>query len=385
MIARVFACLMLLTCPAVAQDVAAIAYLGLEDDPYYEPQPVYTGLSLRDRERPLDGARLGVRDSRVLGRALGVKFELIEVLATPEGFTDVLSDLKATQPLAILIDLPAKLMAQAVAETGSDDLLINIRDGSDRWRGPDCAPHLLHTAPSDAMRSDALAQYLRSRGWDDVLLVHGPTEADIAQAATARTSAAKFGLKIVDQRAFELTNDPRRRNKSNIALLTGGARYDTVWLIDDQGDFGRYLPYATYAPRPVIGSEGLGPHAWHWTFERYGAPQLNQRFRRVADRDMSSDDWAAWVATKVIAEAVVGAGTADRGAVHRALRAPELSVDLYKGVRGNFRDWDGQLRQPILLATQNAVIAVAPIDGFEHQFDTLDTLGPDRDDSTCKR
>ncbi len=385
MIARFLALFLIVASPTAAQDLARIVYLGVDDDPYYEPQQRYTGLSLRDRHRPVEGIRLGMRDTRVLGRALGLTFELEEVLTSPEGLSEAIRDAQASQPLAILLDLPSSGMTTALAGAGPDDLFINIRDRSDRWRGDDCASALLHTPPSYSMLSDALAQHLRARGWTDVFILHGRTEADTEQAEAARRSATKFGLKIVDDRAFEFTNDPRRRDHSNIALLTGGVRSDVVWLVDADGDFGRYVPFATYAPRPVVGSEGLTPRAWHWTFERYGAPQLNQRFRRLADRDMTDDDWAGWAAVRVLTDAVVQAGSAERTAVHAALRSPDLSVDLYKGVRGNFRNWDGQLRQPILLATHNAVIAVAPVEGFEHQFDTLDTLGADNAESNCRQ
>lgn len=393
MIARVFTVLALLAWatgfasgPAAAEDSALILYLGVEGDPYYEPQPVYTGLSLRDRARPLDGVRLGFRDTRVLGRALGVSFELGEVLlATGEEPSEVIREAQERGALAVLLDLPPAEMQAAVASDAAGGVLINIRDGAEHWRAEDCAPGLLHTTPSDAMLSDALAQYLRSRGWDRVLLLHGTEARDEEVAEAARRSIAKFGLRLADDRAFELTNDPRRRDQSNIALLTGGADHDVIWLVDSYGEFGRYVPYATYAARPVVGSEGLVPRAWHWTFERYGAPQLNQRFRRLAGRDMTSEDWAAWAAVRSIVDAVSAAGSADPEAVRAALIASDLSVDLYKGVRGNFRDWDGQLRQPILLTTHNAVIAVAPLEGFEHQYDTLDTLGIDRSESQCRR
>lgn len=372
--------------PAAAVDSALIVYLGIEGDPYYEPQPVYTGLSLRDRPRPLDGVRLGFRDTRVLGRALGVTFELVEVLLPPgEVPPSAIRDARARGALAVLLDLPPAEMAAAVASAGSGGVLINIRDGAGRWRAEDCAPDLLHTVPSDAMLTDALAQYLRARGWDEVLLLHGSEARDEEVAEAARRSLAKFGLDLADDRAFELTNDPRRRNRGNIALLTGGVRHDVVWIVDTFGEFGRYVPYATYDARPVVGSEGLVPLAWHWTFERYGAPQLNQRFRRLAGRDMTSEDWAAWAAVRAIVDAVSAAGSSAPDAVRAALVSPELSIDLYKGVRGNFRDWDGQLRQPVLLTTHNAVVAVAPVEGFEHQFDTLDTLGTDRPESGCRR
>ena len=385
MIARVLALLLVLASQATAQDVARIVYLGIENDPYYEPQPLYTGLSLRDRRRPVEGILLGFRDTRVMGRALGVTFELDKVLAAPEGLPEALRAVQATQPLAILLDVPTKSMASLLSAADPDDLFINIRDRSDHWRGASCAKSLLHTVPSYAMLSDALAQHLRAQGWTEVLLLHGQTDTDTPQAEAVRRSAAKFGLKVADDRAFELTNDPRRRDQSNIVLLTGGVRYDVVWLVDAEGDFGRYVPFATYDARPVVGSEGLTPTAWHWTFERYGAPQLNQRFRRRADHDMSAEDWAGWVAVRAVTAALVQAGSADRNAVQQAMRSGDLSVDLYKGVRGNFRDWNGQLRQPILLATHNAVIAVAPVDGFEHQIETLDTLGADRAESTCRQ
>ena len=356
MIGRVVALLLFLASGALAQDVVRVAYFGIEGDRHYEPQPLYTGLSLRDLHRPLEGVRLGFRDTRVLGRALGVTFELEEVLTTPENLAETLSDLRAKDPQAILLDLPPDAMETALAHARHDDLLFNIRDGSDRWRGEDCSPVLLHTPPSDAMLSDALAQHLRAQGWAKILLLSGSTEEDARQVAAARRSAAKFGLRITGERSFELTNDPRRRDRSNIALLTGGVSHDVIWLIDNHGDFGRYVPYATYDARPVVGSEGLTPVAWHWTFERFGAPQLNQRFRRLADRDMTPGDWAAWAAVRSIVDAVAQVATADRDAVRQRLKSSDLSVDLYKGVRGTFRDWDGQLRQPILLATHSACL-----------------------------
>lgn len=369
--------------PAGADEVARIAYIGVEPDPRYEPQPVYTGLSLKDRHRPVDGVRLAFRDTRVLGRALGIGFELDEILLAPDD--DPVSAVRAAKEnaLAVLLDLPSEDTAAVVAAEGQDGLLINIRHGAERWRGADCAPALVHTPPSEAMLAEALAQYLRSQGWDDVLLLVGSTPDDLPLAAAARSAAKKVGLTIVAERSFELTNDPRRRDLSNIRLLTGGVRHDVVWLVDAEGEFGRYVPFATYAARPIVGSEGLVPVAWHWTLERYGAPQLNQRFRRLADRDMTSDDWAGWVAVRAVVEAVSQTRSIDPSTVQAMVRSPALTIDLYKGVRGSFRDWNGQLRQPLLLATSNAVIAVAPIEGFEHQLDVLDTLGADRGETAC--
>jgi ABC transporter substrate binding protein (PQQ-dependent alcohol dehydrogenase system) len=385
MIGRLLIICLMLAAPVSAQQLARVVYLGSAQDPYYEPRPVYTGLSLRDRARPVDGARLAVHGARVLGRSLGLGFRLDEVLLGPaDSVAEAVAAAADSGALAVLLDLPAARMADAVAEgAAAGPLLFDIRHPEARWRSGQCPPVLLHTLPSFSMLSDALSQYLRRRAWDRILLLRGTTERDTEESVAVRRSLAKFGLTLADERVFQLSNDPRQRELSNVALMTAKARYDVVWVVDSDGEFGRYVPYATYAARPVVGSEGLTPRAWHWTFERYGAPQLNQRFRRLAGREMSSEDWAAWIAVRAVIEGVQRVGEASPAAVAAFVRSDALSLDLYKGVPGNFRAWNGQLRQPILLATHNAVIAVAPVEGFEHRADTLDTLGIDRPESAC--
>ena len=49
----------------------------------------------------------------------------------------------------------------------------------------------------------------------------------------------------------------------------------------------------------------------------------------------------------------------------------------------NFRDWNGQLRHPIPLVTDRAVVAMTPLEGFLHQRTELDTLGIDLAESRC--
>ncbi|MEA2079954.1 MAG: amino acid ABC transporter substrate-binding protein, partial [Pseudomonadota bacterium] len=57
------------------------------------------------------------------------------------------------------------------------------------------------------------------------------------------------------------------------------------------------------------------------------------------------------------------------------------------GFKGNwlaFRSWDHQLRQPLFLTTLNWVVARAPLEGFLHQTNNLDSLGFDKRDSKCR-
>lgn len=55
-----------------------------------------------------------------------------------------------------------------------------------------------------------------------------------------------------------------------------------------------------------------------------------------------------------------------------------------RGTPTSFRSWTNRLRQPILQHSCNAVIARAPVEGFLHPTDVLDTLGVDAPESGCK-
>lgn len=379
--------LVLAGAPALAADeVVSFAYLARENDPAYAPHRAYTGLVLRDRTPPLDGAKTALKESRVMGRRLGVRFELDEkTLGEADEAAAAILALVADGTRVFLLDLPLEDVKHAAAAlAGEDVLLFNIRHGADELRGEACSPVLFHTIPSDAMVMDGLAQFLFKKDWTDVLILEGEGEADRTLSAAFQASARKFGLDVVDVRPFVLSNDPRLRDQTNIPLLTGDAAYEVVFLADTLGEFGRYVPYQTYRPRPIVGSEGLVPSAWHWTWERHGAPQLNQRFDRIAGRHMQDADFAAWAAVKSVIEAMVRTQSRDIAVLRDYLRSDAFTLDTYKGEPGSFRRWDNQLRQVVLLHTHNAVIERAPIEGFLHQTNTLDTLGRDRPESACR-
>ena len=370
-----------------AKDLFPIVYLQRAEDPFYERHRVYTGLKLRDRHRPLAGAKVAIRESRVLGRAMGLGFELMERSLSPGEDPAEAIEASARDHGAgvFLLDLPLDDVTALASKLSRQNLvLFNVRHGDDRLRGVACASNLFHTVPSNAMLMDGLAQFLFKKRWRDVLVLVGEDEADRILREAFQRSAKKFRLDIVDVRPFVLKKDPRARDQNNIALLTSGKDYDAVFLADSVGEFGRYVPFNIQRARPVVGSEGLTASAWHWTWERHGAPQLNQRFDKIAKRPMESTDFAAWAAVKAIVEAVVRAKTTDVAVLRALLRSDDFKVDTYKGVPGSFRVWSNQLRQAVLLHTHNAVSARAPLDGFLHQRNNLDTLGMDERESRCK-
>lgn len=372
---------------AAPQDTFDFVYLQRAEDSYYAPHRAYTGLTLRDRHRPLDGAKTAAREGRILGRVMGLRFELeVRSLKAGEEPLAVAKALhRARGATVFLLDLPlSEVEALRPALSRRDLIFFNIRHSDDRLRGIDCAVGLFHTLPSHAMLMDALAQFLSKKGWRKVLLLVGEEDTDRSLSDAFTRSAQKFRLRIVDRREFVLSNDPRQRDRNNVTLLTSGKDYDVVFLADSVGEFGRYVPYNVRRPRPVIGSEGLSASAWHWTWERHGAPQLNQRFDRIAKRRMQATDYAGWAAVRSVIEAVVRTRSTDVMTLRDYMISEAFTFDAYKGAPANFRPWDHQMRQPILLHTDNAVIDRAPIEGFLHEKNNLDTLGPDQRESDCR-
>ena len=92
---------------------------------------------------------------------------------------------------------------------------------------------------------------------------------------------------------------------------------------------------------------------------------------------MKGTDWVTWAAVKSIVESVVHTRSTDYPALVRYRKGDRLTLDAYKGTPADFHPWNNQLRQPILLHTHNAVVARAPLSGFLHMVNDLDTLGFD--------
>ena len=124
--------------------------------------------------------------------------------------------------------------------------------------------------------------------------------------------------------------------------------------------------------------------AWHWAWDRHGAPQLEGRFEKLAKRPMADVDWSAWMAVKAVANSVQRTESSDFETLRDYLLGPDLILDGFKGNRLSFRPWNRQLRQPVLLITHNWVVERTPVEGFLHHQNTLDTLGFDARESDCR-
>jgi ABC transporter substrate binding protein (PQQ-dependent alcohol dehydrogenase system) len=153
---------------------------------------------------------------------------------------------------------------------------------------------------------------------------------------------------------------------------------------DEREVFASYLPYRTREPRPVAGSAGLVPKSWDAAHDQWGANQLQNRFTQMFSRRMTALDGQAWTAARMIGEAASRVRSADPKAIVAYLKGPDFALAAFKGQRLTLRDWNLQLRQPVLLADGRTIASVSPQEGFLHQFSELDTLGFDRPETKCR-
>lgn len=339
------------------------------------------------------GARLALEDNNTTGKFLNQRFSLEEVrLKEGADPADAVMQLADRGVSFIVLDLPADLLLKA-AEAGGKRSLVFFNAGAtdDRLREEDCRANVIHTAPTRSMLADALAQYLVVKRWPRWLLVVGSHETDKLFADALRRSATRFGARIVEERVFEDTGGARRTDSGLAQIqrqmplfLQGATAHDVLAAADENEVFAAYLPYRTRDPRPVAGSAGLIPRSWDAAFDQWGAEQLQNRFMQLFSRRMTALDMQAWTGVRMVGEAAARVGSGDPQAILAYIKGPDFGLAAFKGQKLTLRDWNLQLRQPILLADGRTIASVSPQEGFLHQFSELDTLGVDRPETKCR-
>ena len=338
------------------------------------------------------GAHLAIEDNNTTGKFLNQHFTLQEVrLKEGEDVAQAASAL-AEHNGFIIADLPPDALlkaADALRDRGT--VLLNAGAIDDSLREQDCRANIIHVAPTRSMLADALAQYLVWKQWKRWFLVVGSHDKDKLFADALRRAATRFGGKIVQEKTFEDTGGARRTD-SGVTLIQRQMpvftqqvpAYDVLLAADESEVFASYLPYRTWDPRPVAGSAGLVPTSWDAAQDQWGSTQLQNRFVKLNSRHMTALDMQAWTAARMIGEAASRVNSGDPKAMLNFLKGPDFSVAAFKGQRLTLRDWNLQLRQPILLVDGRMVVSVSPQEGFLHQVSELDTLGVDRPETKCK-
>jgi ABC transporter substrate binding protein (PQQ-dependent alcohol dehydrogenase system) len=361
-----------------------------EQEPAVQPTSLVEPILV---DEGLMGARQALSENQTTGRFLQHEYRLIERIVPQDGdLVAAFEEALAAGERLFIADLHAgQLLQLAPLADDAGALLLNARAADDGLRTEACHPSILHVAPSRAMKADALAQYLVWKQWRRWFLMHGTRPDDLAFADAIRRAATRFGAEIVEEREYAFVEFARRTDTGHVqiqrqmpVLTQDVPDYDVLVVADESDIFGEYLPYRTWDPRPVVGTQGLVPTAWSRVHEEWGGTQVQRRFEKFSGRWMTERDYNAWLAARILGEAVTRAQTVEAQALHDYMMSDAFEIAAFKGQALTFRRWNQQLRQPILLANARVLVSVSPQDPFLHQRTPLDTLGYDEPESACR-
>lgn len=375
---RIVTCFLVFLCfPIQAKDNSTlnIAYLNqLRAVPSGVPSYLE-----RPENEGINGADLGIEDANITGRFAGFN---LSIKVYNWDLSTAFSDTKKSemqQADVILLDTTSADFTQAitlVTNVNPQALIFNIANADNIARRQFCQLPLLHTIASYQMKTDALGQWYRTKRLQDILLIQGLTEEDELYRQAFERTAQKFKLDIVEQKTWQFSFDLRRAAFAEIPLFTRTKdKYEAIFVADAQQQFAYSLPYNTHLQVPVTGDAGLRPLGWHHTHEQWGARQVQRRFKERYQRPMNEIDYAAYVSVIAISTSLQSGTDKEGLALFKSLQSDQMAIAAYKGRKLSFRQVSGQLRQPILLANEAALVTHAPLSGFLHKSNELDTLG----------
>ncbi|MDK1378715.1 ABC transporter substrate-binding protein [Sinorhizobium sp. 6-70] len=376
--------------PAPAEQVSQIKLGYLRA---YAPQLALSVLDVPPRDEGVAGAKVAIGDNNTTGTFLKQKFTLDVSEVKPDAdVVPAFNDMVSRGVLYILADLSATQLL-SIADLAHDKgvLIFNVGATDDRLREEDCRENVFHTAPTRTMLADGLAQYLVWKQWRRWVLIYGSHEPDKLFADALRRAATRFGGEIVAEKEFTDTGTARRTDTGVVQIqrqmpvfTQDFPDHDVLLVADESEVFGTYVPFRTWIPRPVAGTAGLVPSAWHPASEQWGGTQIQNRFAKANGRRMLSKDMAAWTAARIIGDAATRTQSTDPEKLAAFIRADDFSIAAFKGQRLTFRKWNWQLRQPIFLGDGRSVVSTSPQEGFLHQVSELDTLGIDQPETQCE-
>ena len=371
-------------------DTMTVIYLGKE---YQEPLPLsYAEKPITDKG--IQGARLMLKEANQAGNFVGHNFELVEAIVPEDG--DVVAkakELLKSGDAFILADLePDDLIAVADLPEAKNSIIMNIRSSATALREELCRINVFHVIPDYAMRADALAQYLVWKKWPRWFVIRRDTPEDQDYLAQVKRAATRFGGKVVGEKVYDLPPGARNLDsghqqiQTQMPMVTEGApEHDVMWVINSDDDFGDYLMYRTYLPRPVVGSQGLQATAWDKSYTESGAMHFQNAIPRLAKRAPVERDYTAWLAFRALSDSAMKSGKTTPQELKTYLLSDDFKLEGFKGQAMSFRSWDHQMRQPVILGGGTRVpVSTSPQEGFLHPTNITDTLGFDKPESKCK-
>lgn len=381
---KILLSLLFLLC-IIKADVLNVKILYLEQK--IEKPPVLSNVIEEPDDLGLKGAEIAIIDSNKSAKFLNQNFTLESKVSYDENelistFEEFIKNKNSYVILNVEDSLLQKLEKNPLSK---DALLINASSQNTNLRRTICDRNLLHTSASNAMLYDGLVQFLIKRNFKNIFLLSGTNPKDLLIKEDIKRAVKKFGAKIVAEKSWDNNSDIRRKATDEFPVFTQAKDYDVILIADYYGDFGEFVYFNSWLPRPVAGTQGLTPVLWHKVIEQWGAAQMQKRFEKYASRWMESRDYSNWLAVRTIITAISKTNTADLKTNLDFIYSDAFDVAAYMGRKLSFREYNGQVRIPISLVQPRALVSTSPQVGFLDPVTDLDTLGIASFEMECKK
>ncbi|WP_368028718.1 hypothetical protein [Arcobacter sp. s6] len=366
-------------------DVLNVNILYLEQK--IQKPPVLSNIIEEPEDLGIKGAEIAIIDSNKSAKFLNQNFTLESKTSFDENeLISVFEEFIKNKNSYVLLNVEDVLLEKLLKNPLSKDaLLINASSQNTNLRKTICQNNLLHTSASNAMLYDGLVQFLVKRDFKKIFLLSGKNPKDLQIKEDIKRAAKKFGAQIVVEKDWDNNSDIRRKATDEFPVFTQAKDYDVILLADYYGDFGEFVYFNSWLPRPVAGTQGLTPVLWHKVIEQWGAAQMQSRFEKFSSRWMESRDYSNWLAIRTIITSISKTKTADLKTNLDYIYSDDFDVAAYMGRKLSFRDYNGQVRIPISLVQPRALISTSPQVGFLHPTTDLDTLGIAPFEMECKK
>lgn len=352
-----------------------------------EKPPVLSNVIEEPMDLGIKGAEIAIIDSNKSAKFLNQNFNLETKISYDENeLISTFEDFLKKENHYVILNVEDLLLEKLLKNPLSKNaLLINASSQNTDLRKNYCQQNLIHTSASNAMLYDGLVQFLVKRNFKDIFLISGKNPKDLQIKEDIKRAVKKFGAKIVVEKDWENNSDIRRKANDEFPVFTQAKNYDVILLADYYGDFGEFVYFNTWLPRPVAGTQGLTPVLWHKVIEQWGAAQMQSRFEDFASRWMESRDYSNWLAIRTIITSIAKTNTADLKTNIDFIYSDDFNIGAYMGRKLSFRNYNGQIRVPISLVQPRALISTSPQVGFLHPTTDLDTLGIAPFEMKCKK
>ena len=280
-----------------AQDATApprqqirIGFVEIENDPRYEPIRAYERIVLKTRDPPFIGAVVGIDEAGALARVLKVDFKLERITAKSRSRDSGSRACGTRWRYAFFPDRRAGRRIQAARRgccAGAMRCCSTSPNRTMRYAATYARRNSSTSIRAAPSLWTGLLQFVVSRKWRDILVLRRPRRrrcGDDSGASRIRRKNSARGSS--PHQHFKPGHRPARpRAKRSGAAERHQPRFRCGLSSPTTPSISPApCPITWPAPRPVVGSIDLEPVAWHWTWERNGAPQVEFAFRQEVRR-----------------------------------------------------------------------------------------------------